>query len=460
MLTDVAKGRIIFVEDTGKETFLGRPIISFRQFLAAATPNESVVLAADDTHVLSSLLSLGHGHILDVRALFQSACHYESVQSRSEARQLVISTVPRGGRHRVIYFLIALNEVLKGRIDSLNPHFATLSRTSGWNNRMSPYYLRETHTFLKADDIQVGHFIPPGSLAMMSMNAAVAREHSKSAARFLETCEREENLSLLAISRHQGALEPRSPPNANHLKTRYAHISRDIVDQLSSILTSYELLALELRRAGAVAWTLADYVDRCRNDLSPSAFGVLHGHIPLVLKDAITSGKSFTDVTLANGLFDSLIVDYALQESYLDFCVLRPSERLQAKLFHYELLNETDVVFFKELVTFARSASLSAQEAASVETATMLTNRRWALRSETELGHSLSFIPGNSHGGRQTPLITESNTTNALVGSIRLTVESKLSRTRVRTARRLFELLNVFGCRRPSGIISTATATF
>ena len=446
LLSETAQSKVSFVTESQSCPLLGRPVIRFKELYATVSAVDAIILATSEQSHISALTSLAGECILDIRPLFYSNrfSRNTSTTRRSDTRHIAISTVPRAGTHRIVYFLIALNEVLGKGATSLDPYMALVYHGGDWSRQDSPYYLRNVFDFLETDAVTVGHLIPPGSLAMLARNRAVAREQSQKAAKVADAWARATNDSLRFMGARQQPLEPLISACSSNASTRFAFVSRNISTQMASLLSSYELIVLALKKRGARTWSLADYVGNCGDEFGLSEFGKLHGLFPLLLKQAIDLGRSFTDVTLAGSCLECLIVDYALQVWYVNYCFAYSRLKMRSAVFQFELMKTDEFAFFQRLVTFCLARSLRADECAAVEKAVQMTNRQWTRHAERELGHSLSFVPRSRIRGCEGTLMTGLDIAQGLTRSVRLTVESKLAKVDVRVTHRLAQLLSGF----------------
>jgi hypothetical protein len=444
-LSDSARARTTLVDDIDAPAAHGRPVLNFRQFCASVDPTQPVILATDDKRWLSMLCGARQSHILDIREFFLSwSFHAQEVPRVDVAQQAVISTIPRSGTYRIRYFLFALNELLKGHAAEPSPHRLFLYRISDWANAGSPYYLSHALQFLRCGGLQAGHFVPPGALCFLSNNDAVARIQEIRAARFAASCREYPALGAVSHPVRPWRIEPCAPTDGRSARSRYVLVARNIVDQIVSMLTYYELMVPICRRLGARNWSMTDYVDHCFNRCRAFVFSGLGGIVPLVLQRAVELGRSVADLALEGGLVESLIIDYALQTYSARFFEQRPSDRLIAKVFLYDEMRADEAGFFSRFVTYLRNAELDSEERALVERARVLTDKDRARNAELELGHSLSFIDGLQNVFRMDTHMTDVAMEQNDIRAVRMAVRSKVLRHRNSIIRRFVGLMTEF----------------
>jgi hypothetical protein len=406
-------------------SFDGRPRIGFRQFCANAQPQEPILYATEDTLLLGALVAAGQRSIVDVREFFASCCHARHTLSPAEARLAVVSTVPRSGTNRIRYFLFALNEIRRGSPTCIDARQLFLYQTQGWGSLQSRYRLTRVLEFLNVDIARIGHYVPPGAMAALSANETFEALQRQKLERFARACVTNPYLAGISFPIRPLRIEPDLPTHKTY-KIRYAFVARDIIPQIISMLSIYELGRLQLRARGAQGWSLHEYVRRCYGHFRPFVFSALDGVIPLILQKSISQSRSFVDVVVEDGYLVSMIADFALQtyacEHFEDGC----SPNLQARSYSYDLMVDDPLRFFERLVTFLRNDSLDAREQLQIEQACALTSRERVIEMERQLGHALS------HSDRVTNLlnldshITDSESIAPEVRDARLIVSARI----------------------------------
>lgn len=457
-LSNAARARTTLVDDIDATTAHGRPVLSFRQFCASVESTQPVILATDDKRWLPLVCGTRQSHVLDIREFFVSWSFHTQEAPRADSKQAVISTIPRSGTYRIRYFLFALNELLKGRTSDVSPHKLFLSRISDWANPNSPYYLAHALQFLRCSGLQAGHFVPPGALCALSNNTAVARIQEIRATRFAEACRQYPALGAVSHPVRPWRIEPGVPTGGRSARSRYVLVARNIIEQIVSMLTYYELMVPICRRLGADKWSMSEYVDHCFNRCRAFVFSGLGGLVPIVLQRAVDLRRSVADIVLESGLVESLIVDYALQSHSARYFEQRPSGRLTAKVFLYDDMRADESEFFARFVTFLRDAELDAAERALVERARALTDKERARNAELELGHSLSFIEGLQNVFRMDTHMTDVVMEQSDIRGIRMAVRSKVLRHRDSILRRFVRLMSEFQDADGDGITHTQGA--
>jgi hypothetical protein len=443
-LTPAAQSRTTFVDDGSGPLAFGLPVIDLRRFCAEVAREKPVILATDKGNCLAALLGIRQSHILDVREFYFS-CQYRAVaECRPHSKLLVISTIPRSGTFRIRYFLFALNEVLQGRSTELTPHKLFLYRTSDWSCPESPYYLAHVMRFLRTDAIQSGHFVPPGALSALSVNASVARAYAARAARFAKTCRQFPELGVVSHPIRPWRIEPSFRYDGSFVETRYALVGRNILDQMISMLTYYELMVPICRNNGAHRWSIEKFIELCFNKCRAFVFSGLDGTVPVILYRAVRLRESVTDIVIESGVVDSLIVDYALQAFALERSQKQPSLRLVAKAFSYDDMIDHEEQFFNKFVSFLRGAELDAADRKVVANACRVTNKQELRKAESILGHSLSFANGLEGVFRSDTHMTDVYQEHPDIGAIRTAVRSKVMRHGKLILRRFLGLMKAF----------------
>jgi hypothetical protein len=441
LLRDDIRAQVTFISgDTGGQLH-GRPIISLREFCANVHRDEGVILATYNHAVLVTMLAINQSHILDVRDLCASEDFAKGQSSPSVARLTVISVIPRSGTFRTMYFLFALNEILKGSAKSLCAHRLYAYRLGQWVDPASPYNLSKAFIFLNTDNFRLGHHVPPGSLALLSDNPAAVRLQLQRVARFSEACERHPCLSVLSHPLRPWLIEPILSGNVGY-GMRFALIGRNVEDQITSILALYELLAANFKRQGAKRWMLADYVSRCTNRLRAFVLFSLDGLSPLIFEKALRRNVSFTDVVLDDGYLDSLILDYALQRFSCGQLEDPGTPTISARTFDYDEMIRDEGLYFLDLVSFLRGAPLDSSQQEIVWRAVEATNRTATRRIEADLGHSLSYHAGLEWGYETETHMTEGHIEGSDIETCRATVASKIRRMSDYIHKRLAQIMS------------------
>jgi hypothetical protein len=186
-------------------------------------------------------------------------------------------------------------------------------------------------------------------------------------------------------------LEPKLSIN-RHYHVKYAFVVRDVIEQISSMLSLYEQVIPVLMRMGAEGWSVEQYVHHCHGYFRPYALFLLDGQMPLLLHKAISERKPFVDVVLESGShLDSLIFDYALQKYAAEYFETNPAPGIEVRTFFYEKMLEDSALFLVDLVSFLRGTPLTDSERFRVSQAGGITDKEGLRRMENELGHSLSY---------------------------------------------------------------------
>lgn len=385
------RDRVTFVDRRHDvREFDGRPLISFRTFCRNSVAGSVVIFATEDSSMLAGLVAAGQKLILDVREYFASERHARRDSASCNARLAVISTVPRSGTYRLSFFLYALNEYRARGIRQLDARKLFLYQLSAWGNPSSSYHLKHVFELLRADTVRLGHYMPLGALSSLSNNPAVVKVQQRKQQRFQSACSAVPCLSSISFPTRPLHMEPHAPVNRNW-ETRYALIARDVLDQISSILTLYELIASKLRERGAVRWSTHEYVRHCYGHFRPFVFSGIDGQVPLLFAKSIGRGTRFVDVVIEEGHLRSLVEDYALQTYACEFFERYPCASIRAKAFSYDAMINAPDTFFLDLTSFLRGNSLTAQDERAIQRAYTATNRAQMREMEKKLGHGLSY---------------------------------------------------------------------
>jgi hypothetical protein len=394
------RGNAIFIQNDGPTHFEGCPVIDLRTFCAVAPPAETVIYAARDPQLLAALAAIGQSRVLDIRPIFESSTRRQAGVLSSKLA--VVSTVPRSGTFRMRYFFYALNETLKGSPPP-SAHKLYLYHLSQWTNPDSRYHLGHVFQFLEVDELRIGHFMPPGALATLSTNEAVASHFDKRAANFRRACEQFPCLAATSFPFREPNFEPPyvGVP-APH--TRFALLARDIIDQLISMICIFEMSVHRLRRSGPVSWTLTKIATLSTGRFRPFVLHLLDGLMPIIMQRALASDKMVVDIIVEEGHLDSMIIDFALQTYGCDCVEAQRDRNVCAKRFSYDDMMCDERHFFANLLGFLRSGPMSAVEEACVEIARVRTSQEATLRMEQCLGHPIShnerildIFDGDSH---------------------------------------------------------------
>jgi hypothetical protein len=389
-LASGARDLVTFVSNSGARTFDGRPVIDIRAFCASAPAGEPVIYATRDTSTLTALIAANQAHVIDIRELFASEFHISDRAQGAPARLAVVSTVPRSGTYRLRYFFYALNEILNERISNPSPHKLFAYQSSNWEDPHSRYHLSNVYKFLDIDDLRIGHHVPPGALARLSAHPTVERLFRAKAQRFSSACARYPSLAVTSCTMRPLQLEPNLSINRNY-HVKYAFVVRDIIEQITSMLSIYELVIPGLMRMGAEHWSVEQYIHHCHGYFRPFALFLLDGQMPLVLQKAIGDHKPFVDVVLESGHLSSLIFDYALQTYSAEYFQTHAAPGIEVRTFHYEKMLEDSSLFLLELMSFLRGTPLTDSERFRVSQAGRITDKKDLRKMENELGHSLSY---------------------------------------------------------------------
>lgn len=380
------QNQITFVDLLGRQSFDGRPAIGIREFIRRSTPDEPVIYAVDGIPVLPVLIFARQACVLSASVFARS--HYHATKpARGRASRLgVISTTPRSGTHRIMYFWYALNEILRNPRQIPSAHKLYLYYRSANTRPDSYYYLYDVYKFLGIDSLHSGHFVPPGSLSLAGANPALACLHSNRWQNYIRCVAAHPDLHVMSHT-EVGAVEP-DLPYGNNSRVRYAFVVRSIVDQITSVVTVYEKMSRALRCRGAENWSLSDYIA----NIDSQPFGLtcnLDWQLPVVLQQAIVEDKTVAEIILRDGYLFSLIRDYSWQchSAQPHECTLAPC--INACTFAYEDMIRDESRFFRELVSFIVGNTLSAFQIDRIEQARHLTAGNRKL--ERALGHSLSY---------------------------------------------------------------------
>ena len=142
--------------------------ITLRKFCECASPSDSVLFASPDTSQQALLAAFRQAHVLDTRELYRSERFRGQGNPSRDAVTAVISTIPRSGTFRIRYCLFALNEILRTRARHVTPEKLYLYHLADWSNPRSPYYTRQLLELLMATSLRIGHYVPPGALAVLA----------------------------------------------------------------------------------------------------------------------------------------------------------------------------------------------------------------------------------------------------------------------------------------------------
>ena len=437
LLDQNRQANITFVDLSNTVSVGDKPVIGMREFLARSLASDPVIYAADNLIELSLLTAAGQQDVLTVSEYVLSHFHGTSLQKQGLSRLAFVSTMPRAGTHRILYFFFALNEILKNPSRMPDPLKLYLYYRADSFANDSPYCLNHVWDFLNVDRLQTAHLIPPASLAAQSTNPVLAQWHYDWWQNYADLCCREP--ALAGITHYVRAFEPFLGYGKTY-QTRCAFVSRDIITQIISILTTYELMVTTLRNNHVEDWSLHNYVDYCI--IQPKWSYQLDSILPLILYRTISEKKTITDILFNEGYIDNLIFDYAWRLFSVQSCVDNPSTTLVARIFHYEDLIREEQRFFCGLIEFLRGSPLEENEIRQVDRARVTTGRDQHI--EAKLGHSLSYLEGAT-----TPISLESHMTDiSSRENARNAVASKVLFHRPSIQRKLVKALQDMGLKR------------
>ena len=380
---------VTFIEDVSRPHGSHERTIDLRTFLARAPASEPVIFASSNDHWLSALIAAGQEHILDARPLYDSHRALQIQESRLRAEQVVISTSSATGLRRLLHFLRSWNQRLKGKIRAQELRENTATKLSPISTGDANESFPRIRALLNADDFRIGQYLPPGALALMNDHTAIAREYALKAGRFLQACKENPTLPTLSHVPFRDCYEPPVPQHANQVSTRYVFLLGSVVEHITATLTDCELLLHDLSRRGADGWPLETFIARCRDFFQPLGFGTFDGRIPLIAREAIATERSFADIVLGEGLWVSLVTDYALQVYACSCLPAQYAGRVRVHLFDDSSLATYDTAFYRQWIEWLRGGPLDSAQVSVLEQASADTHTEWSRAPAVHLTQSI-----------------------------------------------------------------------
>lgn len=424
------RARIVCIGRSSPAAFEDRPVRSLREFFSLSQPHDAVIFADENRDFLQALVVANQRCIIDATEFARS--YFASLRQRLPASRRcgVLSTVPRSGTHRILYFLYALNELLHHPRKIPSPHklylYYRVATASPFGTPPgSKYSLDAATEFLRLNEFQWGHFLPPGSLHTFGSDGPFAAEYAARWRRTNEHYEKEPDLARATLgAKHD--IEPQLPiGNPTHV--RFAFVTRDVFGHLSSVLSTFEMMRSQSHSAGSQAWDLGRYAQE--TDAMP--FGFFSNPellLPRLLKEAIDTAQPVTKIIIEQGYLRSLILDYVFLNTAARRATAEQPGGLTVKVFPYDAMIRDESRFLLDFTSFMRGAALSPVEQGMIEQARIVTSGN--RRVEEALGHSLSYSELSRNPMRLDSHMTAIDQDSGGRGSIRQTVSMLLEDNR------------------------------